>query len=1060
MSLIQLFAYPVSSTSIRLVWRCQVPGATVMLIEMKLTGGEFSQIDSAPVSAGSKSITDLEPNTTYFFRVRAYTLFGIGGISDYSNETSARTYAEHEAPGHLSGRALNGEAVLSWENRGAWQDNVEVWKQDILTIGDGSWSEATPPSTNHWFYEFCELKDGTIFGVGGFGIAKSSDNGLTWSVVKTGEFRSIGCFANDVLLAGRYDGYVFRSTDRGVNWTDVWHGDQQATIIITDAEAGEGLIINYSSQKPVMVEDFGATIYSLNQNWPRVGGYHAQIIGNYVFYSTESHLYRGDLNFSNWLEITPSGMSAGAVVNFQVYPDGVIVLKNRSAGVWRSTDWGDNWTQKISFSYQSMASFATRESVIIVGQTKSDGAHVLVSPDRGDTWEDRKTFGTDMNTGLEGMLILKNLRLIVSNNYSQYYVAKLHYTDADFSLYATLSGIEVSYTDSEVSPGNCYQYKVRAKWVAEGGYNYSDFTNVVMVCIPELPVIDSFEIDTIKAESASFTWSAINADYYRVLLFNPITSDWDERLYIDDPAVAAAELSGLETETSYQVKLAAGNGGGESLSSELEFETLPAEVRVILPHPEFEVKAYLTFWTPYLTLTPVDSGIYSAEISGLFTDVRRVTDSGSDLNRRSSLSELESSEEGYYFQRSTRTIYVKPEATDRVKALGVYDTAPTRIDLGDVSREFRPASDVSRPTSGGVRFTERRESLLSYEPDYLEVKVGGQPFIRSKVSSLAMSDDIYSVSTSGAVVDLNRDLPLEVFSKNAYPDISPDLEGKEIPVAYGLVNSVVPIEVSSLSLAFKLANHSIAEVHQVTDNGIPVAYSVDRLNGVVVLSATPSGDIVVDFVGKTFSNGSAITHPIDILIDIFSAVGLEGVLEVTSLYRAKSATPDLFAGIYIDTTETLSDLLDLIQRSMPAVFYETGEGKIAVKTSARYYHLAPELITSQRVTQPISEFVSALKLKYNHNHYSDVWDVYEVSFDRDGGIKEVESPAADYPTAQAVASFIASYLNRSRVELEIAAIETELLPGDRIISGSLTLRVESVSYNLDSLTMRVSGVVE
>ena len=1029
-----------------------------MLIEMKLTGGEFSQIDSAPVSAGSKSITDLEPNTTYFFRVRALDLWL--QKSDYSNEASARTYAEHEAPGELSGQAVAGKVVLSWENRGAWQDWVELWKQDPETLGQGTWSKGTPPSTTQWFYEFCELSDGTLFGAGYFGIAKSEDNGLTWSVLKTGSFVSVACFSNDILLAGDVDGRVFRSTDKGETWTKVWSGYMDARIIITDADAGEGICLNYGGQRRYMIEDFGATIYDSGQNWPRAGCWHAQIIGDYVFFSGGSQIYRGDLNFSNWVEITPPDMGGYTIVNFEVYSDGVIVLKNGYKGVWRSTDWGATWTQKISFSYQSLSSFAARERVIVVGQTKSDGAHVLISRDRGDNWLDLKTIGNNSNTKLEGCYITRGLRLLISNNYAQYYEVKLHYTDADFSLYETLAGVEVSYTDSEVLPGNCYQYKVRAKWQTLGGYTYSSFSNVVGVCLPELPVIDSFEVDDIGSESASLVWSAQRADYYRILLFNPTSSLWEERLYIDDPAIDAVELSGLEPETSYQVKLAAGNGGGEVLSSAVEFETLPAEVRVILPHPEFEVEALLTLWTPYLSLTSEGEGVYSVVISGLFTDLRRVTDSGSDLTRRSSLTELESAEDGFYFRRSTRTLYVKPEATDRVKALGVYDTAPTRIDLGDVSREFRPASDVSRPTSGGVRFTERRESLLSYEPDYLEVKVGGQPFIRSKVSSLAMSDDIYSVSTSGAVVDLNRDLPLEVFSKNAYPDISPDLEGKEIPVAYGLVNSVVPIEVSSLSLAFKLANHSIAEVHQVTDNGIPVAYSVDRLNGVVVLSATPSGDIVVDFVGKTFSNGSAITHPIDILIDIFSAVGLEGVLEVTSLYRAKSATPDLFAGIYIDTTETLSDLLDLIQRSMPAVFYETGEGKIAVKTSARYYHLAPELITSQRVTQPISEFVSALKLKYNHNHYSDVWDVYEVSFDRDGGIKEVESPAADYPTAQAVASFIASYLNRSRVELEIAAIETELLPGDRIISGSLTLRVESVSYNLDSLTMRVSGVVE
>lgn len=1029
-----------------------------MEIEMKETGGEYSQIATAPVSAGCKSITDLEPNTTYFFRVRALNIWL--QESEYSNEASARTYGEHEAPGELTGRAVAGKAILTWENRGAWQDFIEIWKQDPSLLGQGSWLEATAPSTSYQFYEFCELSDGTLYGAGYFGIVKSTDNGLTWSVLKTGYFVSVACFANDILLAGDTDGRVFRSTDRGETWIQVWSGYMSAKIIITDADAGEGLVLNYGNQRRYMIEDFGATIYDSGENWPRSGCWHAQIIGDYVFFSGENRIYRGDLNFSNWVEITPEGMSNYRIVNFEVYSDGVIVLKNQSKGVWRSTDWGANWTQKLTFSYVSLSSFAARGSVVVVGETKSDGAHVHISYDRGDTWQDLKTIGTNTNTKLEGCYITRGWRLFVSNNYSQYYVAKLHYTDAEFSLYDTLSGVEVSYSDTDVSADNCYRYKLRAKWVVLGGFSYSDFSNVVLVCLPKLPAIDSFEVSERASESAELIWEVRRADYYRLLLYNPATSLWDERLYIDDPAIVSAELSGLTPETTYQVKLAAGNGGGEVLSSAVEFETLAAETRVILPHPELEVEAYLTLWTPYLTLTSEGSGVYSAKMSCVFSDIRRVTDSGSDLPRFSSLALLEAAGGGYYFDLASRTLYTKPESTDHVKALSVYDTETTRIDLGDVSREFRPASDVSRPTSGGVRFSERRESLLNFEPDYLEVKVGGQAFIRSKVSSLTVSDDIYSVSTSGPVADLNRNLSLEVFTKNDYPDISPDLEGKEIPVAYGLINSVVPIEISSVSLAFKLAAHGIFDISQVTDNGLPVAYSVDKLNGIIVLASTPSGDIVVDFIGKTFSNGSAITHPIDMLIDIFSVAGLEEVLDLPSLYRAKSASPDLFAGLYIDTTETLSDLLSLIQAAAPVVFYETGEGKIAAKVQSRDYHLPPELISSRQTTQPISDFVSVVRVKYNHNHYSDVWDIYEISYDREGGAKEVESPASDYPSAQAIAEFVADYVNRPLIELEIAGIETELLPGDRIISDTFTLRVESVAFNLDSLTMRVTGVME
>ncbi|MEN3336174.1 MAG: hypothetical protein V7641_5539 [Blastocatellia bacterium] len=85
-----LAATAVSSTQINLGWTATSDNHAGFKIERKTGGGSFTQIAITPPSPVSFSDTDLQPGTTYTYRVKAFNEVGESG---YSNEASATTVA-------------------------------------------------------------------------------------------------------------------------------------------------------------------------------------------------------------------------------------------------------------------------------------------------------------------------------------------------------------------------------------------------------------------------------------------------------------------------------------------------------------------------------------------------------------------------------------------------------------------------------------------------------------------------------------------------------------------------------------------------------------------------------------------------------------------------------------------------------------------------------------------------------------------------------------------------------------------------------------------------------
>ncbi len=132
-----LTAMATSSSSIDIFWNDNSDNEDEFRVEISSNGSAFQDIGSVSANSIGASITSLNPNTTYSFRVRAYS--NADGYSGYSNTASATTLSDSACVNDLN----NGVVCLRngrFELIGTWTDfsnppvtNPLIWtpQQDI-----------------------------------------------------------------------------------------------------------------------------------------------------------------------------------------------------------------------------------------------------------------------------------------------------------------------------------------------------------------------------------------------------------------------------------------------------------------------------------------------------------------------------------------------------------------------------------------------------------------------------------------------------------------------------------------------------------------------------------------------------------------------------------------------------------------------------------------------------------------------------------------------------------------------------------------------------------------
>jgi hypothetical protein len=108
----QLAASAISASEIDLSWVDNSTNDTAITVERSKDNVNFNQIVSLPAGSTTYASTGLNPNITYYYRVRAQ---GSLGYSDYSNVASATTFGPPAQPTALTGNAVSSSQInLTW----------------------------------------------------------------------------------------------------------------------------------------------------------------------------------------------------------------------------------------------------------------------------------------------------------------------------------------------------------------------------------------------------------------------------------------------------------------------------------------------------------------------------------------------------------------------------------------------------------------------------------------------------------------------------------------------------------------------------------------------------------------------------------------------------------------------------------------------------------------------------------------------------------------------------------------------------------------------------------
>ncbi len=156
-----LSASAVSSSQIDLAWTDNSNNEGGFKVERSLSASSgFAQVATVAGNATSYSDAGLAPDTTYYYRVRAYNA---AGNSAYSNTAGATTGPAAStvpaAPSNLTATGASDRIHVTWVDNSSNEDNFDLWRKQ-----DGSyWLPLVKPPANTTSYTDCNVLSGVTY---------------------------------------------------------------------------------------------------------------------------------------------------------------------------------------------------------------------------------------------------------------------------------------------------------------------------------------------------------------------------------------------------------------------------------------------------------------------------------------------------------------------------------------------------------------------------------------------------------------------------------------------------------------------------------------------------------------------------------------------------------------------------------------------------------------------------------------------------------------------------------------------------------------------------------
>jgi photosystem II stability/assembly factor-like uncharacterized protein len=286
---------------------------------------------------------------------------------------------------------------------------------DIISPQGNDWQKYGGP-TGELVYSFAVDSSGIIYASGSTCFIRSTDGGFTWiNVSDKSKLNALFVF-NDNLMYGSDSFSLLKSQNKGITWTQTSLNTSITSIAIN------------SNHHLFAASDINGLYRSTNSgsNWEQLSGGLTSDRFSSIIVHPNGYIFAGSLNLgygvarstnngTNWTQVSnglpQDPQSYLYVTDLTIASDNSLILTTAFNGIFRSTDYGNNWINVLSGSFTSISSTNGNKLYASYKEENNLKGWIYRSDDNGLNW-----VLTGWNFTRVKEILLRNGVVITSSN--------------------------------------------------------------------------------------------------------------------------------------------------------------------------------------------------------------------------------------------------------------------------------------------------------------------------------------------------------------------------------------------------------------------------------------------------------------------------------------------------------------------------------------------------------------------------------------------------------------------------------------------------------------------
>jgi len=420
-----------------------------------------------------------------------------------------------------------------------------------------------------------------------------------------------------------------------------------------------------------------------------------------------------------------------------------------------------------------------------------------------------------------------------------------------------------------------------------------------------------------------------------------------------------------------------------------------------------------------------------------------------------------------------------------------------REDIPDITQEIKPYYEGNFLISSGSiafmngkimgeHFFDKKYVDYTWENSKLILKAGKDGFayadfktiLTSLVDQKSCNDSRIGFTLRDIRQEMERNLILNTFTIEDYPDIEEDFIGEPIPLCFGAKYGVVAVPIDVVRRKYKFHDGRSKSVEAVYKNWVAgdtplvedVDYFVDLQRSIITFERDdfelgPEDIIDVAFTGAVNSADEPIANGAEVFKYLMNGhYGLlNAELNLDSIYTTKYAkTNPLSIFLYKDTS--YREIVRTIEHSTEAFTFQDPEGRLGLKiqlaaaeSNAKYIENYNIFNHKQSKTRQLLFW--KVNIFWNENPQLQEWEVKSAQDDdiwyryKNRNELNIYSYFSAPSAAQELADAILNLVNKERIEDTVSMLLFDVMAGD-IVKFSRT-RFYDVDGTASEISLRI-----